>query len=101
MRVRLLILVPVANVLATIAMGDVFADNPAADQVRDEANKNRAQETPRPANAAANDAARVEKTEEEFKFRYKRPKQRHDDDEAPVPKIVKPALSEAPGATEK
>lgn len=101
MRVNLLIVVPVAIVLATIAMGDVFADNPAADPVRDEANKNRAEETPRPANAAANDAARVEKTEEEFKFRYKRPKQRHDDDEAPVPKIVKPVQSESPAAVER
>ena len=36
--------------------------------------------------------------DEEFKFRYKRPKQRHDDDEAPVPKFnnkpSQPASSE-------
>jgi hypothetical protein len=61
-----------------------------------------ADDVPRPANdAAASGPARVEKVEEEFKIRYKRPKQRHDDDEAPVPKIVKPAQPEAPTAAEK
>lgn len=43
-----------------------------------------------------------ENSEEEFKIRYKKPKQRHDDDEAPVPKFGKPpqadsTASESPG----
>jgi hypothetical protein len=42
--------------------------------------------------------AREDSSKEEFKFRYKRPKQRHDDDEAPVPKFnQKP---QQPDATE-
>jgi hypothetical protein len=54
-----------------------------------------------PSTNQVRDQSRRDGPQEEFKFRYKKPKQRHDDDEAPVPKVVKPALSEAPGATEK
>ena len=52
-----------------------------------------------PTQAGANatpDQARRDSSEEEFKFRYKKPKQRHDDDEAPVPKIVNPAQVNSP-----
>ena len=54
--------------------------------------------------AAANatpDQVRRDSAEEEFKFRYKKPKQRHDDDEALVPKIVSPAQLDLPSVPEK
>jgi hypothetical protein len=44
-----------------------------------------------PSNQAQKEKPRSENPEEEFKIRYKRPKQRHDDDEAPVPKFGKPS----------
>jgi hypothetical protein len=50
---------------------------------------------------ATSDQARRDSPEEEFKFRYKKPKQRHDDDEAPVPKIVNPAKVDSPPVSEK
>jgi hypothetical protein len=50
---------------------------------------------------ATPDQARRDSPEEEFKFRYKKPKQRHDDDEAPVPKIVNPAQVDSPPVSEK
>jgi hypothetical protein len=55
-----------------------------------------------PSNQAQKENPRSENPEEEFKIRYKKPKQRHDDDEAPVPKFGKPSQpdSAAPGSPE-
>ena len=39
---------------------------------------------------AQKESPQSENREEEFRIRYKKPKQRHDDDEAPVPKFGKP-----------
>ena len=50
---------------------------------------------------ATSDQARRDSAEEEFKFRFKKPKQRHDDDEAPVPKIVNPSQVDSPPVSEK
>jgi hypothetical protein len=55
-------------------------------------------------NQAQKEKPRSENPEEEFKIRYKKPKQRHDDDVAPVPKFGKPpqpdsTASESPGPT--
>ena len=52
-------------------------------------------------NQAQKEKPRSENSEEEFKIRFKKPKQRHDDDEAPVPKIVNPAQVNSPLVSEK
>ena len=54
-----------------------------------------------PGASATPDQARRDSPEEDFKFRYKKPKQRHDDDEAAVPKIVNPAKVDSPPLSEK
>jgi hypothetical protein len=60
----------------------------------------RADETPQANNNAKENPTSAqtqrEQPEEEFKIRYKKPKQRHDDDAAPVPKFSRPDSANAP-----
>ena len=75
MRTSLMIFAPVAIFVASIAMADDVESRPAADQPRDQANKNGTEEKP----------------DREYERRYKKHKYRHDDDAAKPPKFSHPS----------
>ena len=75
----MMIFAPVAIFVVSIAMADDVESRLAADQARDQANKNGTEEKP----------------DREYERRYKKHKYRHDDDAAKPPKFSNPSAPDA------